>query len=222
MLVKICGLTSLSDALAAIDLGADMLGFNFYPGSKRFLQLEECAAIQNGIIRSGRRTIAVGVFVNASRRDIETICTTCDLGYAQLSGDETPDFARSLPVLWIKAIRPREPTDASAAARQFSPRRQAAGPSQPAASIPRLLVDAYHPIEYGGSGTTGDWKSARALARKLPILLAGGLDPANVAAAVEQVRPAGVDVATGVEASPGVKDFEKMRQFIRSARSVAE
>ena len=221
MIVKICGITTLSDALAAIDLGADMLGYNFYSGSKRYLPPEECARIQGGIARSGRQVLAAGVFVNATSEAIDSICSTCALDYAQLSGDEMPDLLHSLTLPWIKAIHPAGTGAALAEARRYSANWPSGNSQAKSGVIPDLLLDANHPSEFGGTGQTGDWGAAQILAEKLPILLAGGLKPENVAAAVQQVRPAGVDVASGVESSPGRKDHHKMERFIRSARRAA-
>lgn len=208
MKVKICGITNIEDAFAAIDGGADMLGYNFYPKSKRYLNAAQCAEIQNKVVQSGRSTIGVGVFVNETVQQIENILTNCNLEYAQLSGDENTNSLQTLGARAFKGIRPRTSEEAVALGEQF----------HNPLTVPALLVDAYHPSEYGGTGTTGDWGAARRLVESYPLLLAGGLSPKNVAIAVEQVQPWGVDVASGVESSPGKKDNGKMRLFIIEAK----
>jgi indole-3-glycerol phosphate synthase/phosphoribosylanthranilate isomerase len=205
--VKICGITTRQDGLAAVDAGADMLGFNFYPRSKRYIPPEKCVHIVSVLAQYTARVQLVGVFVNATRAEIEAITDECHLDLVQLSGDEPPEFLRALGLPTLKGIRPASLEEAQAAAARFA---------RPAA--PALLVDAYRPGEYGGTGHTGDWALARALAEQYPILLAGGLTPDNVAAAVAQVRPWGVDVASGVESSPSRKDAAKMKAFVQAAR----
>jgi phosphoribosylanthranilate isomerase len=211
MKIKICGITSLEDALSAIDAGADLLGFNFYPKSPRYLTPEACAEIQSSIPNHRSSILSVGVFVNSPAAEIVSILDQCGLPLAQLSGDERPETLAALGGRAFKALRLREP-DMTAAAMASLPARL---------SPPACLVDAYRPGEYGGTGQTADWNLAACLARTSPILLAGGLTPENVATAVQQVHPWGVDVASGVETSPGRKDTVKLRQFIRNARQAS-
>ena len=210
MIVKICGIKTLSDALAAIDAGADMLGYNFYPKSKRYISVKECVEIQNDLVGRGMDVISVGVFVNASYETIIETLEVCALNLVQLHGDESPAFLEELGEWAFKAIRPKNADEALNALEKYPQR----------ADAPALLVDAYHPSEYGGSGTLGDWTLARELAAQKPILLAGGLTPENVGEAVRQVNPWGVDVASGVESTPGVKDVAKIAAFISAAKSV--
>lgn len=197
--VKICGVTRLEDALAAVRLGADALGFNFWPRSRRFLPPAAAAAI---VARLPPAVATFGVFVDPSRRELEDALAASGVGVAQLHGDEPPELCVGLPVPVVKAIRLRDGHDlallASYEARAF-------------------LLDAPS-AGYGGSGLTCDWGLAAEVARELPVLLAGGLGPENVAEAVRAVRPLGVDVASGVEASPGVKDAARMERFIRHAK----
>lgn len=207
MKVKICGITTLSDALAAVDAGAEMIGYNFYSLSKRYLNPEACAEIQNELVRRNVAVEAVGVFVNASQQEIEETVALCNLGYAQLSGDEGEGFVRGLKVPWFKAIRPGSREEAVREGDLF-------GQQIP----PGLLVDSFRPGVYGGTGEVGDWGVASALAGQFAILLAGGLTPDNVQSAIRQVNPWGVDVASGVESSPGKKDAGKMRLFVERAR----
>ncbi len=217
MKVKICGITRLEDAETAVALGADMLGFNFFPGSKRFIPPQQAA----GLIASLRAKwldrspaavdglpILVGVFVNSPLDEVTGIMALCGLDLAQFSGDEPPETVQALRGRGFKALRPFNSAAAHELVRQF------ALTTQP----PAFLLDAYHPQEYGGTGQTGDWALAAQLARTYPLMLAGGLTPQNVATAVAQVQPWGVDVASGVESAPGVKDAEKMAQFIRNAK----
>ncbi len=208
MKIKICGITNLDDALAAVEAGADMLGYNFYPRSKRYLSVEACTQIQEELHQHGARMISVGVFVNASVEDIIATMEACDLDLAQLHGDEPPALLESLGERVFKAIRPQSAEEALAAIQQYPHREKP----------PALLIDAYHPSEYGGSGQTGDWNLACELASRIPVLLAGGLTPENVRVAIEQVQPWGVDVASGIESSPGIKDHARVRQFIEAAR----
>ena len=212
MKIKICGITNLDDAIAAVNAGADMLGYNFYPKSKRYIAMKECVEIQDGLVERGMDVVSVGVFVNASYETIITTLEVCALNLVQLHGDESPELLEALGEWAFKAIRPQSEEEALRALEKYSQED----------SAPALLVDAYHPSEYGGSGTVGDWSLARALAAQAPILLAGGLTPDNVGEAVRQVRPWGVDVASGVEASPVEKDAAKMKTFVQAVRSATE
>ncbi len=210
MKIKICGITSLTDARAALDAGADMLGFNFFIGSPRFITPDNCARITAAL--SGSGAALVGVYVNASVEEVSAIQRGCGLHLAQLSGDETPEAVTMLGMLGVrvvKALRPANPAALEVDLARYMP------PSQ----TPAWLVDAYRPGEYGGTGQTADWSLAAGLAARAPILLAGGLRPENVAAAVRQVRPWGLDVASGVESAPGKKDAQRMADFIQAARS---
>lgn len=209
MKVKICGITRLDDALAAIEAGADMLGFNFYLPSPRYIPPLACARLLSALEAHGLSTRAVGVFVNASPAQVLTIMDGCGLDLAQLSGDEPLQDLLVLGERAFKALRPPDAGALEAAVRAY-PRRL---------SAPAWLVDACRPGRYGGTGNLADWSLARSLARRARILLAGGLHPGNVSAAVAQVHPWGVDVASGVETSPGCKNRQKMVDFIRSARS---
>lgn len=208
--VKICGITTLSDVLATVDAGADMIGYNFYPKSKRYLTPVACAEIQNELARRNVAITTVGVFVNASQQEIEQTVAACNLDYAQLSGDEGEGFAKGLKVPWFKAIRPKSGEEAVREGKAF-------GHGAP----PGLLVDSFRPGAYGGTGEVGDWGLASAVAGSFPILLAGGLTSENVQAAIRQVNPWGVDVASGVESAPGVKDASKIRKFINQVHKYA-
>jgi len=199
--IKICGIKTLDDALAAIDLGADLVGFNFYQKSPRYVEVDVCRWIMSKVRYIGQVT-CVGVFVNASAVDIHATMGTCGLHLAQLHGDETVEFMESLQGKSFKAFR-GIPDDVNGFARD---------------DVPAFLVDASVKGVYGGSGVTADWDGAAALAKKYPLLLAGGLTPENVAEAARRVKPWGVDVASGVESRPGVKDEAKMRAFVKAVR----
>lgn len=191
----------MADALAAMQAGADLIGFNFYPKSPRYIDVGKCRDIMSVMRRYGR-ILCVGVFVNATVGEIRATLDTCGLSLAQLHGDESPDVLGQLGGRAFKAFRgvPKNPGDFA---------RQAP---------PAFLLDAAVQGLYGGSGVTADWSSAAGLARDYPLLLAGGLTPDNVADAVQQVRPWGVDAASGVEYEPGRKDAARMAAFVRAVR----
>jgi phosphoribosylanthranilate isomerase len=201
--VKICGVTRLEDALAAVSLGADALGFNFWPRSKRYLPPAEARAI---VSRLPPLVPAVGVFVDPTRDEVLRAVESSGVGIAQLHGDETPELCASLPLPVLKAIRV---ADARALAQLAS------------YDVRGFLLDAPGP-GYGGGGVTFDWSLVAEVAREMPIVLAGGLTPENVGDAVRTVRPWAVDVASGVESAPGVKDHEKLRLFIERAKEAAQ
>lgn len=208
MKIKICGITVLEDALAALDAGADMLGFNFYPLSPRCIARTACAEMIAAIRSRGYGATLVGVFVNLPPDEVRGILDECGLDLAQLSGDEPPADLMRLRERAFKAIRPRDVGDAVELTTRYARR----------GASPALLVDAATGAgQFGGTGRTGDWDAARVAAAQHPILLAGGLRPENVAAAIAAARPWGVDVASGVEASPGRKDAAKMKAFVRAA-----
>jgi phosphoribosylanthranilate isomerase len=198
--VKICGVTRLEDALLAVRLGADALGFNFWPGSRRFLAP---AAAREIVRRLPPLVTAVGVFVDPSRDEVLRAVAASGVQVAQLHGDEPPSLCSALPLPVVKAIRVRDAASLEALAAYDG--------------LAGLLLDAPSP-GFGGSGATFDWTLAAAAAAARPVILAGGLGPANVAEAVRAVRPFAVDVASGVESAPGVKDGELMRRFIEAAK----
>jgi phosphoribosylanthranilate isomerase len=199
--IKICGIKTVTDALAAMDAGADLIGFNFYPKSPRYIDVGRCRDIMSVMRRYGHITY-VGVFVNTSTATIHATMETCGLSLAQLHGDETSEMLSELNGKAFKAFR-GTPANINGFER---------------IGIPAFLVDASVKGLYGGSGVTADWNGAAELAKKYPLLLAGGLTPENVAEAVRQVRPWGVDVASGVEASVGLKDASKMKAFVKAVR----
>lgn len=201
--IKICGIKTVDDAMAAMEAGADLIGFNFYPKSVRYIDVGICRDIMF-VMRKYGHVQYVGVFVNASPEQIFATMDTCGLALAQLHGDETPEIMNALHGKAFKAFR-GIPEDITGFERSESP---------------ALLVDASVKGVYGGSGVTADWSAAAGLAKKYPLLLAGGLTPENVADAVKQVKPWGVDVASGVESEPGRKDATRMSAFIKAVREV--
>jgi phosphoribosylanthranilate isomerase len=214
--VKICGVTTLDDALRCAEAGADLLGLNFYPPSPRYLPPERARLLAAGL-RSLLGTacpLLVGVFVNESAAAIARILDEVGLDAAQLSGDEPPDTLAALAGRAYKALRPRDMNEALDGAHSFAantPRDE---------RLPALLVDAYHPQLYGGTGEQASEDVARAVITVAPrVMLAGGLTPENVAARVRAIRPWGVDVASSVERAPGVKDMERVRAFIAATRA---
>jgi len=209
--IKICGITSLEDAYAAIEAGTDMLGFNFYPASPRSILLEDCARITTILRQEFPLVTLVGVFVNMPVEHARLILEKCSLNLAQLHGDETPAILAAFHGNAYKAFRG---VPKNIFLDEFI--------SHAPMTIPALLLDASIKGFYGGSGLTADWSGASELAKKFAILLAGGLKPGNVADAVGQVHPWGVDTASGVEKSPGKKDLQKMRAFVQEVRSVAQ
>jgi phosphoribosylanthranilate isomerase len=199
MMVKICGITALDDALACVDAGADAIGFNFWPRSKRYISLGNAVAMRQRLPKSLR---TVGVFVNPTAEQVETALASGAIDVAQLHGDESPEFCRGFSGRYWKGLRL---DDASALARVA------------AYECELMLVDSHAP-GYGGSGERADVELARRAAGMRPVLLAGGLAPENVAEAIAAVRPFGVDVASGVEREPGVKDWIKVAAFVSAAK----
>ena len=209
-IIKICGIKTLKDSLAAIDAGADYLGFNFYPKSVRFIEKEICAEITSVLKRAHPNIKLVGVFVNLPVDEVKDILETCSLDLAQLHGDETPEIVTAFDGRAFKAIRLSAQSQEQVSTSVFPFLK-----SVPESASPAFLVDAAVKGLYGGSGITADWPAAAELAKRYPLLLAGGLTPENVADAVRQVKPWGVDVASGVESAAGEKDASRMKAFVR-------
>ena len=199
--VKICGITSEADAIAAAEAGADAIGLMFYEGSPRHVILEQAKAISAAL---PQHVMRVGVFVNAEEAFVHQALTECMLNILQFHGDETPEECSRYPVMTLKAFRVQgEETLAQLEA-------------YPSAGY---LLDAYVKDALGGTGATFNWDLAvRAQEFGKPIFLAGGLTPENVAEAVRKVQPFGVDVSSGVEIEPGRKDAEQMRTFVAAAK----
>ncbi len=208
-MVKICGVKTLKDALTAVEMGADMLGFNFYPPSPRYVTPQVCAQIAQRVSDQAPHVILVGVFVNVSAAEILSLLNTCGLHLAQLSGDESPETLEILGERAFKALRTTTKADLQTALLRYPPRPQP----------PAYLVDAAVSGQYGGTGRRANWQLASQVAQQVPILLAGGLNPENVAVAVRQVCPWGVDVASGVESEPGQKDPHRLKAFFQQVRA---
>ena len=223
--VKICGITSLEDALTAVDAGADYLGFIFYPPSPRAITLEAATAVVAQLRARGNCPFLVGVFVNETAERIAAVLDQCQLDLAQLSGEEVPaligDPASPIYGRAYKALRPATLDEAEADAEWYLPPDDAP-PGGASSVMPRLLIDSHHPNLRGGTGQTGDWQMIAQLAANIPgLMLAGGLTPDNVGEAVKQVRPFAVDTASGVESSPGKKNGEKVREFVTAVRGLS-
>ena len=199
---KICGITRLEDALAAIDAGADAIGFVFYAKSPRAVSVEQARAI---IAALPPFITTVGLFVNASRCELTEILEVVPLDLLQFHGDETPEDCDGYHRPYIKALRVQAGDDIAAGCRAFS---RASG----------ILLDTYVAGVPGGTGEAFDWSLIPQELSK-PIILAGGLTPDNVAQAIAQVRPYAVDVSGGVEASKGIKDHDKIRAFMRAVQA---
>ena len=199
MRVKICGITNWTDARVAVKAGADALGFNFYRKSPRYIAADEARTIAK---RLPRRVVLVGVFVNASVDEVLRVARNVDLNAVQLHGEESPAevqrLSKSYPV--VKAFR--------------------AGPKFKVGHLARygsasaFLLDGFDRKRRGGTGKTFDWRVARAAKKYGTIIVAGGLTPENIARAIREAQPFGVDVCGGVESSPGKKDAKRMRALM--------
>lgn len=204
MTVKICGITRAADAQLAAELGATAVGFVFWPGSPRAVTPEAARRIVEGLPPELER---VGVFVDADVADVEAIAFHAGLTTVQLQGAETRETVRALAgaLRVIKAVGLSDDLTEEAL---------------DGWGEVRLLLDAHDPVRHGGTGRPIDWDRAAVVARRRPVILAGGLTPANVADAVVRVRPAGVDVSSGVEAAPGVKDPARLKAFFDALAQV--
>ena len=197
MLVKICGITRAEDADAAVAAGAGAIGFVFWPESPRFIDPYRARAITS---RLPPFVTAVGVFVNQPVEHVSSVASLVRLGAVQLHGDEPPEYATRIAAPVIKAV----PVGAG---------------DDPLAAWPpavMCLLDVHDPVTRGGTGRTIDWAAAARIAAARRILLAGGLTPDNVAEAVALVRPFGIDVSSGVEQAPGVKDHQRLRALFEA------
>ncbi len=199
MRVKICGITTVADAAVAVRAGADALGFNFYERSSRYVSVARARRI---VASLPPFVWAVGVFVNETAATINRLAREVGLHVVQLHGDEPEALLLRLQRPVFRALH-------------VGPERLVASSFRRAHA---LVLDAAQP-GFGGGGRTFDWSRARAIAQRRPVLLAGGLTPDNVAAAIATVRPLGVDVASGVESKPGTKDPHAVAAFVRAARS---
>jgi phosphoribosylanthranilate isomerase len=200
MFVKICGITREADARTAVENGASAIGFIFWPESPRYIEPERA----RGIVRMLPPFVtAVGVFVNEPVDRVNEVAEIAGLGAVQLHGDEGPEVVDRLTRPVVKALGHVD----GAAAAQW-PQRVT------------LLVDAEDRVRRGGTGARADWQGARALAASRNVVLAGGITPANVIEAVTAVRPFGIDVSSGVEDAPGIKNVDRIRQLFEALRGV--
>ena len=192
--MKICGVTRASDAQLAAALGASAIGFIFWPQSPRFVEPDVAREIVAGLPPG---VVPVGVFVDQPASQVRDIATRVGLGAVQLHGHESVEYAAALREPVIKAVSVRE--GFTAAALDVIP------------AAMTVLLDAHDPVTRGGTGRTIDWTLATAAAARRPLMLSGGLNPDNVRDAVRAVRPYGIDLSSGVESSPGVKDHDRLR-----------
>ncbi len=198
--VKICGITNFDDAKAATDLGADILGFNFYPKSPRYIPPEDAAKIINKLPAYAD---VAGLFVNAPFKQIRQIMEDCELSWVQLHGDEDPKFCRqfqTLNVKTIKAIRVKSKADIDTA-ETFN--------------TDAVLLDAFDPKKYGGTGLSFDWNIVGHIATR--VFLAGGINPDNAVKAI-QLGVYGIDICSGIESAPGKKDHKKMAKLFENIK----
>ena len=201
--VKICGLTRTEDVESAVASGTDALGFVFYEPSPRAVSIEDAQTL----IRSVPAFVSVvGLFVNPTEQEVREVLSHLPLDLLQFHGDESPEFCSQFQRRWIKAIRVQSREQVIQAFAQY---HEAAG----------LLVDAWDPDRYGGTGKSFNWDLIPS-ERPLPLILAGGLSSDNVFRAVEQVQPWAVDVSGGVERSKGIKDIQKISDFIKEVHRV--
>jgi phosphoribosylanthranilate isomerase len=199
--VKICGITREQDALAAVQAGADAIGLVFYPPSPRYVTPEQASAITR---RLPPFVTVVGLFVNADPETISASSRAGRVSLIQFHGQECPEYCAQHGLPWVKAIRMKDDLDLERVARDY-------------AGAAALLLDAYRPGMPGGTGETFDWQRIPPhLAER--VILAGGLNPDNVAEAVRRVRPYAVDVSGGVEAEPGIKDAARIAEFMRGVQ----
>ncbi len=199
--IKVCGITRLEDALCAAACGADAVGFIFHPASPRYVTPERARAI---IARLPEGIATVGVFVNRTREMVERIVEMCGLDMIQFHGDESPAYCRHFPAEQvIKAVAPGTPEELRAL---------------DAYQARALLIDARDGSRYGGTGKRPDWNLAAKISEKRPLILAGGLNRGNIEEALAAVAPQAVDINSGCEAAPGIKDHALMRQIIGMIR----
>jgi phosphoribosylanthranilate isomerase len=200
--IKICGITNLDDALLAADLGADALGFIFYPPSQRAIGADAARAI---IAQLPPFVTTVGVFVDEDAATVKELAGAVGLDWLQLHGQETPEYCRSLGCRAIKGFRIRDENSLADLAAYRG-------------AVQALLLDTYKKGQVGGTGETFNWELAKEAKQYGPIILAGGLTPENVTQAIAAVQPQAVDVASGVEAAPGKKDPEKLKAFFAAIK----
>lgn len=198
--VKVCGTTRLEDALQAVECGADAIGFIFYRKSPRYVTAKTAKDICSKLPPFVNR---VGVFVNETVETVNRIADRCGLDAVQLHGDESPAFCRKIRHRVIKAVRVKDAGSLKGLSRY---------------PVDGFLLDTYKEDQRGGTGEVFDWDLARRAKKHGPIIIAGGLNPGNVKAAIQKAQPYGVDVSSGVEQSPGKKDPKKIKAFLKAVR----
>jgi phosphoribosylanthranilate isomerase len=203
--IKICGITRLEDALCAAECGADAVGFIFHPASPRYIAPERAGEI---IAQLPGEITKVGVFVNREEKEVKRTMGACSLDLIQLHGDEPPAYCRLFPSeRVIKAVSPRAPEELG----ELGEYR-----------VRAFLVDARDAGRYGGTGKRSDWKLAAELGKLYPLILAGGLDEGNIAEAIAAVAPRAVDINSGCERAPGIKDHDRLRRIIKMTRDMTQ
>ena len=195
--VKFCGITNLKDAISAAELGADALGFVFYPKSPRFISPKNAKEI---IKKLPPFISMVGLFVNQSKSEVEEVIKGCPLNLLQFHGDENESFCKQYNLPYIKAITMKSDVDLLKCIQEYN-------------SAKALLLDTFSKVARGGSGEVFDWKMIPPNTLK-PIIVAGGLTPENVQTLLEVISPYGVDVSSGIEINKGLKDYKLMKKFI--------
>lgn len=204
MEIKICGITNAEDAQAAVECGADALGFIFHPPSPRYVSPADAKSIIDSL--PDKPVCKVGVFVNLEHQRIYEISQYCGLDLMQLHGDESPEFCLRFPASkLIKAVSPRGAEDLK---------------SLDEYAVRSFLIDSRCRGLYGGTGKTCDWGLAAMIAREKPLILSGGLGPENLEGAIRNVSPPAVDICSGVESAPGIKDHKKMRTAVEKVRAI--
>lgn len=199
--VKICGMTNLKDVKVAVDGGVDAVGFIFYKKSPRSVTMQ---AVREIVLELPPFVDSVGVFVNETAEQINKISDHCKLDRVQLHGDESPAFCKKIRRRVIKVIRVKD----IQSLKKLS--------DYPVSSF---LLDTFSEDQYGGTGKVFDWNLAYSAKKYGPIILAGGLTPINVRQAIQRIQPYGVDVCSGVESQPGIKDHKKMQTFLKNVKA---
>ena len=205
VLVKICGITNLDDALAAVDAGADALGFNFYPRSPRYITPETAAKISD---RLPSEVLTVGVFVNEELDSIQKNASAAGVAALQLHGTESQEYCKTLKGQYVIKV--------FATGSEFRPETVLEY------DVPAIMLDAFDKERFGGTGNLSNWSIARKTRELFPkLFLAGGLSPENVAEAIDKVDPYAVDACSSIERAPGLKDHVRMREFVAAVRKAS-